>query len=192
MLSAGDAVAWLADLGVIASAEEVEDAARSVTSTDGVRFVPALSGLGSPHFDFGARSCFVGLTRGSSAAHLARAVLEGVAHTVADAAAAAGVSGPLRVDGGVARDRLLLEMVADLTGLVVERAPVVDATSLGAALWAGLATGVWSAREEAAALWPPAESIEPSGRDVSTDRAAWAEALAGAKEWLPEFSSLPL
>lgn len=193
VLTAGDAIAWLADLGLLASPADAEQVARSVDTTDGVRFVPALGGLGSPRFDFGARGTFVGLTRGSTAAHLVRAAIEGVAHCVADAMESAQVTAPcLRVDGGAAANRLLLECVADFTHKTVERAPVTDATALGAALWAGVASGVWASPVEAAALWPSVERIEPSSAERSAERDAWREAVEAAAGWLPEFSSLPL
>jgi glycerol kinase len=193
VLSAGDSVAWAAELGLLDSPHDAERVARLVESTEGVRFVPALSGLGSPRFDFGARGTFVGLTLGSTAAHLVRAVLEGIAHSVTDAVEAAGVKAQaLRVDGGAANNTLLLQTMADLTGLSIERAPLTDATSLGAALWAGVATGIWGSPEEAASVWPPAERVTPSGIDARPAREAWAEAVHAAIGWVPELSSLPL
>jgi len=192
ILSAGDAIAWLVDLGLLTSVEECESVARSVPSSDGVFFVPALAGLGSPHFDFGARGAFTGLTRGATRAHLVRAVVEGVAHRIADAVEAAGLSGPLRVDGGAAANRLLLESVSTFTGLPVHRAPVTDATSLGAALWAGVAIGVWPSASEARRLWPPQDTVEPSPSDARDARDGWAHALDAARRWLPDFSDLPL
>jgi glycerol kinase len=192
ILSAGDAVAWVVDLGLLPNVAAAEDVAASVDTTDGVMFVPALAGLGSPYFDFGARGAFTGLTRGSTRAHLVRAVLEGIAHRIADAVEAAAPGPVLRVDGGAAANGLLLQCVAEFTARAVEKAPVTDATSLGAALWAGVATDVWASPAEAAALWPPAERFEPSGVDRGGDRARWRDAVPAAARWLPDMSDLPL
>ena len=150
---AGAAVQWLRDgLGIIEAAAETEALARAVESTGGVHFVPALVGLGAPHWEPRARGAILGITRGTSRAHFARAALEAMAystHDVLEAMIANGGSGselgtaPLRVDGGATANDWLLQFQADVLGLPVERPDMVDTTALGAAGLAGLATGVW-------------------------------------------------
>lgn len=152
---AGAAVQWLRDgLGVLERASEVEALAESVESSDGVVFVPALSGLGAPHWDSGARGSITGITRGTTRAHLARATLEGIAHQVDDLVRAMGRDlgeplGRLRVDGGAAANNLLMQMQADLSGLVVERPSDLESTARGAALLAGLGVGLFDSLEGA-------------------------------------------
>jgi glycerol kinase len=141
--TAGAILEWLVELGVIASASEVDALASSVPDAAGVAFVPALQGLGSPWLDDGARGLVIGLTRGTTRAHLVRAALEGIAARCADLCEALAVEGPtLPVDGGLANSNVLLQCIADRTGLVVERAAELETTALGAALLAGLAVGV--------------------------------------------------
>lgn len=150
---AGAAVQWLRDgLGLIASASEVEALAASVPTTDGVHFVPALAGLGAPHWDQDARGLICGLTRGTTRAHLARATLEGIAFQVYDLVDAmrrdAGIPlSRLRVDGGAAQNNLLMQMQADLTGAVVERPVDLESTARGAALLAGVGAGLFGLAE---------------------------------------------
>ncbi len=147
---AGSAVQWLRDqLGIISSAAEVEALARKVESSEGVVFVPALAGLGAPHWDPEARGLICGLTRGSSAAHLARATLEGIAFQIAELAQAmmkdAGRPiGRLRVDGGASMNALLMQFQADLLDLPIDRPACVETTALGAAYLAGLAVSVFA------------------------------------------------
>jgi len=150
---AGAAVQWLRDgLGIIEAAAETEPLARSVESTDGVYFVPALVGLGAPHWEARARGTIVGLTRGTTRAHIARAALEAMAYStndVLETMQANGASGselgaaPLRVDGGATANDWLMQFQADVLGIAVERPEVVETTALGAAGLAGIATGVW-------------------------------------------------
>ena len=155
---AGAAVQWLRDgLGVIRSAAEVEGLARQVESADGVVVVPAFTGLGAPHWDADARGTILGLTRGTTAAHLARATLDGIAFQVADVAEAmeadAGLAvSELRVDGGAARNDLLMQTQADLLQVPIVRPAVTETTALGAALLAGLAVGFWT-EDEVDAQW---------------------------------------
>ncbi|MBV8461975.1 MAG: glycerol kinase, partial [Acidimicrobiales bacterium] len=150
MLSAGTCVEWLRDdLGVIATAAESAAVAAACEQTDDVWFVPALLGLGTPVWDFGARGALVGLTRGSGRAAVVRAVLEGVAHRGADLLEAAeldsGLPVPsLRVDGGMSDNDVFVQALADACGRVVEIAPVTEATTLGAAYLAGMAVGTWA------------------------------------------------
>jgi glycerol kinase len=156
VLTAGAAVDWLVDLGVATDAAEVDRLASEVESSEGVRFVPALQGLGTPYGEDGARGLFAGLTRGSSGAHLARAVLEGVAHRCADVLDALGVAGPLRLDGGLGRSDFVVQAIADFSNRTLLRATETEATSLGAAWLAALAVAPRlpaSDREHQRALW---------------------------------------
>jgi glycerol kinase len=151
---AGAAVQWLRDgLGIIESAPETESLARSVASNDGVYFVPALTGLGAPRWEANARGTIVGLTRGTSRAHLARAALEAMAYSTADVMQsmrdASGASFErLRVDGGATTNDWLMQFQADVLGVAVERPDMVETTALGAAGLAGLAAGVWRSADE--------------------------------------------
>jgi glycerol kinase len=144
---AGSLVSWLRDgLKMIGHAEEIEPLARSVDDSGGVMVVPALTGLGAPHWDPSARGLVIGLSRATSRGHIARAALESIALSVADVVScmqrdAGGSLGRLRVDGGASRNDLLMQLQADVLGLPVERPRVLETTSLGAALLAGLATG---------------------------------------------------
>jgi glycerol kinase len=186
---AGAAVQWLRDgLGLIRSAAEVEALAASVPDSGGVILVPALTGLGAPHWDPWARGALLGLTRGTTAAHLARAALEGIAHQVADVLAAMeSDSGrplaELRVDGGAAGNDLLLQIQADLLGMPVSRPRVRETTALGAAYMAGLTVGVFRDLPEIAAHWQLERrfdpAIEPGEREER--RARWARAVSAAR-----------
>lgn len=186
----GAVVQWLRDgLGVVADASEVEALATSVPTSAGVVFVPALAGLGAPHWDPHARGAVFGLTRGTTAAHVARAALEGVAMQVVDLMATvtadAGVAPTeVRVDGGAARNDLLLQFQADVLGLPVTRASQLESTGLGAACLAGLATGVWKSEQEIAGLWRAARTFTPAAdvdRDGLTRR--WRAAVACVREF---------
>ena len=193
MLSAGTNVEWLRDdLGVLATSADSDAVAAGVASTDGVIYVPALLGLGTPAWDYGARGTLLGVTRGTTRAHLVRAVLEGIAHRGADLIEAAeadtGLSiDGLRIDGGMSANQTFTQAVADATGRRVEVSPVVEATTLGAAFLAGLATGVWSDISDADAAWKPARIDEPGTR---LDRDAWHRAVDRSKGWIPELSAL--
>jgi glycerol kinase len=151
---AGAAVQWLRDgLGIIAAADESEALARGIASTDGVYFVPALTGLGAPHWAAEARGTIVGLTRGSTRAHLVRAALEAMAYGTRDVLESmqqrSGVEFTrLRVDGGATENSWLMQFQADVLGVPVERPDIVETTALGAAGLAGIATGVWSSAEQ--------------------------------------------
>ena len=161
MLSAGTNVEWLRDdLGIIATSADSHDVADAVEDADGVIYVPALLGLGTPHWDYGARGTLVGLTRGTTRAHLVRAVLEGVAHRGADLVDAAVADSGLaidtvRVDGGMSANPTFTQALADATGRPVEVSPVVEATTLGAGFLAGLATGTWGDMADADRSWTP-------------------------------------
>ena len=193
MLSAGTNVEWLVhDLGVLASPDESHEVAASVASTDGVVYVPALMGLGTPQWDYGARGALFGMTRGTGRAEVVRAVLEGVAQRGADLveAAVADTATPiesLRVDGGMTANPTFVQALADATALPVEVARYPDSTSLGAAYLAGLAVGVWHDLHEIGELWRPRLRVEPSG---SFDRDAWRQAVSRAERWIPDLSAL--
>jgi glycerol kinase len=164
----GSAVQWLRDgLGIISSSAEIEPLAASVGTSDGVAFVPALVGLGAPFWDPGARGTIVGITRGTTKAHLAYATLEAIAFQSRDVVEAmakdAGFAmSELRVDGGATANNLLMQIQADLLGIPVVRPRITETTALGAAYLAGLATGVWSSKEEIAALWHEDRRFEPA------------------------------
>jgi glycerol kinase len=158
---AGAAVQWLRDgLGLVKSADEIEALARKVSGSDGVSFVPALAGLGAPYWDQGARGVITGITRGTTAAHLARATLEGIAMQVLDLLSAMardakrrlGDSGALRVDGGACRNDLLMQFQADVADVVVERPVEVESTGRGAAMLAGVGAGLVSMADAAKML----------------------------------------
>lgn len=193
MLSAGTNVEWLVeDLGVLDRAEESAEVASSVDGTDGVVYVPALLGLGTPRWDYGARGALFGLTRGTGRAHVVRAVLEGVAERGADLVEAAeadtGVRlGVLRVDGGMTNNHLFVQHLADAAQRPVEVSPVAEATTLGAGFLAGLAVGTWSGWDEVASTWRPVRRYEPG---QPTDRARWRDALDRAAGWHADLSAL--
>ena len=174
---AGAAVQWLRDgLGLIPSAAASETLARQVPDSGGVIFVPALTGLGAPHWNSGARGVISGLTRGVTAAHLARATLEGIALQIHDLCRAMAIDrgaelSVLRVDGGAAQNDLLMQLQADLLELPVSRPRTVETTALGAAMLAGLAVGFWSSQQELAASWGEERRFLPAGDG------AWREDL---------------
>jgi glycerol kinase len=185
---AGAAVQWLRDgLGLIKRAADVEALARSVPDAGGVTFVPALAGLGAPHWRPEARGVVRGLSRGTTAAHLARATLEGIALSVFDLAEAmrieSGQAMPeFKVDGGACQNGLLMQLQADLLGVPVVRPRMIETTALGAAFLAGLAAGVWASRDEIRKAWKVDRRFAP--RMKSTDRetmlARWRAAVQAA------------
>jgi len=185
----GAAVQWLRDgLGIISDSAEVEALAASVESSEGVYCIPAFAGLGAPHWDAYARGAILGLTRGSTAAHIARATLEGIAYQVADVLDAMEADrgeaiSELRVDGGAAANRLLLQFQADLLGADVVRPRNLETTALGAAYMAGLAAGVWSDIETLENRWSVDQRISPqrSAADVRDLRAGWDRAIASVR-----------
>jgi glycerol kinase len=174
---AGAAVQWLRDgLGLVHTAAEIETLARQVPDSGGVVFVPALTGLGAPHWNSGARGLISGITRGTTAAHLARATLEGIALQIVDLcqAMADDKGGPLavlKVDGGAAQNNLLMQLQADLLDKPVSRPQTVETTALGAAMLAGLAVGFWRDQIELAASWREEKLFTPQAN------AAWREEL---------------
>ncbi|HET7753587.1 MAG TPA: glycerol kinase GlpK [Anaeromyxobacteraceae bacterium] len=185
---AGAAVQWLRDgLKLIKTAPEVETLAKTVKETGDVVFVPALAGLGAPHWRPEARAIVAGLDRGTTAGHIARAVLEGIAFQIYDLAEAmkeeAGRPFPsFRVDGGASANDLLMQFQADLLQVPVERPRMIDTTALGAAFLAGLATGIWTSKDEIAKSFKIGKSFEPRMKAVDRDRALakWRKAVAAA------------
>ncbi len=185
---AGAAVQWLRDgLGLIKSAPEIEALAQEVDSSDGVYFVPALTGLGAPHWDANARGVICGLTRGTTAAHLARATLEGIAFQNYDIlqAMSADLNQPLtslKVDGGAAANDLLMQFQADLLGVELIRPELLETTALGAAFLAGLAVGVWPDLDAVKASWRENQRFtrSMSEEDVSRRVTGWDSAVKRA------------
>lgn len=181
----GSVVQWLRDgLGVIKSSSEVEELASRVPDTNGVYFVPALTGLGAPWWDQYARGTIVGISRGTTTAHIARAALEGIAFQTMDITAAmsrdAGL--PLRelkVDGGASRNNLLMQFQADILGTRVIRPRVVETTALGAAYLAGLAVGYWSSVEQIRKQWHVDRIFEPTWDEAAIAKArdGWEDAV---------------
>jgi glycerol kinase len=188
---AGAVVQWLRDeLQIIRTSAEIEELAASVPDTAGVYFVPAFSGLGAPHWDQYARASIVGLTRGANRAHIARAALEGIAFQVADILEAmesdSGVPlKELRVDGGAARNNLLMQLQADLLGCQVTRPSNPESTVLGATYLAGLAVGYWPDQETIARQWQADRRFEPAitSEERRTRRSAWSRALDRSRAW---------
>ena len=186
---AGAAVQWLRDgLGVIKSAREIEGLARSVASSDGVVFVPALAGLGAPHWDPDARGIISGITRGTTSAHLARATLEGIAFEVHDllGAMAKDAKRPLsrlRVDGGAAENGLLMQFQADIAAVEVVRPADVESTGRGAAMLAGLGAGLFRSLDDVAHLSQTGARFQPQmgPEERAAHMARWSAALARAK-----------
>jgi glycerol kinase len=195
-LAAGTNVEWLRDdLGVIPSAAASHEVAALCDHSDGVVFVPALLGFGTPRWDYGARGTLLGVTRGTGRPQLVRAVLEGVAHTGADLVEAAEADtgrtiDRLRIDGGMSDNPTFVHALADATGRPVELSPEREATTRGAAFLAGLAVGTWSGWDDIAATWTPRAVVEPSGPGPSLDRDKWRDACDRAAGWFPELSAI--
>jgi glycerol kinase len=183
----GAAVQWLRDgLGVIGAAAESEPLAATVPDSGGVVFVPALTGLGAPDWDPSARGTIVGITRGTTRAHLVRATLEAIAFEVRDVMETLPETTTLRVDGGAAANDLLLQLQADQLGIPVERPDLLETTGLGAAFLAGLGTGVWSSTDELTATWRLDRRFEPSDENSPERDAAyrrWRAAVERSKGW---------
>ena len=182
---AGSVVQWLRDgLGIIKSSSEVEALAASVEDNGGVYFVPALTGLGAPYWDQYAKGCLYGISRGTTAAHIARAALEGIAFQTMDIVNAmqkdAGISlAELKVDGGASRNNLLMQFQADILGTSVIRPQVTETTALGAAYLAGLAVGYWESIDHIKSQWAVDKAFVPSAPkdEVEALKAGWADAI---------------
>jgi glycerol kinase len=198
MLSAGSCVEWLRDdLGILESEAASADVAAACSTSDGVVFVPALMGLGTPTWDFGARGLLLGLTRGSGRAQITRAVLEGIAQRGCDLVEAAeadsGRSLPaLRVDGGMSANSVFVEALANATGRPIEVSRELEATTLGAGLLAGIELGWFTGVAEISATWSPRVIIEPGQDDAtrSAARAQFLEARRRAEKTIPELSGV--
>jgi glycerol kinase len=188
----GAAVQWLRDqIGLIGSAAEVEELARTVPDNGGVYFVPAFSGLFAPHWRDDARGVIVGLTAYARAGHIARATLEAAAWQTREVLdAVQRVTGErlseLRVDGGMTADELLMQIQADVLGVPVVRPQVTETTALGAAFAAGLAVGAWADEEELRARWKPERRWEPAMEEQHRERefAQWRKAVARSLDWV--------
>jgi len=188
---AGAVVQWLRDgLGIIRTSAEIEQLAATVDDNGGVYLVPAFTGAGSPHWDPYARGAILGLTRGSGAAHIARAALESIAFQTVEVLHAmeadAGIRlAEMRVDGGASRNDMLMQFQADLLGVPVVRPSVTETTALGAAYLAGLAVGYWKSGDELAAQWRAERRFEPRmGREQAQALlGGWHKAMARAKNW---------
>jgi glycerol kinase len=187
----GAVVQWIRDgLGLIRTAPEIEPLAASVPDNGGIYLVPAFAGLGAPHWDPYARGTIVGITRGTSAGHIARAALESIAYQVADLLDAmkadAGIPlTELRVDGGAATNNTLMQFQADLLGVPVVRPAITETTALGAAYLAGIAVGFWKSVNDVSGQWKVDRRFEPAmGRDAAGAlRGRWTEALERSKAW---------
>ena len=195
MLSAGTNIEWLRDdMGLISSPSESHDIASTCATTDGVVFVPALLGLGTPHWDYGARGALFGITRGTTRAHIVRAVLEGIAHRGADLVEAAEADSQLtiselRIDGGMSRNPTFVQALADATGRPVRVSNMTEATTLGAGFLAGTAAGQWSHLSDAIATLTWAATVHPLG-EPGVSRQQWSEAVSRSRSWIPDLSAL--
>jgi glycerol kinase len=198
MLSAGNCIEWLRDdLGIIDDAADSATVASACTSTGDVWFVPALLGLGTPVWDFGARGTFTGITRGSGRPELVRAVLEGVAHRGADLLESAEIDSglpirSLRVDGGMTANDVFVQALADACGRPIEISPVPEATTLGAAFLAGMAVGTWTDEDDVAAAWTPRAVVDPTctKTEHAAARERWLDARSRAEGAVPELSGI--
>ena len=187
----GAVVQWIRDgLGLSKTAADIEPLAASVPDNGGIYVVPAFAGLGAPHWDPYARGTIVGITRGTTAAHIARAALESIAYQVADLldAMAADAKIPLkelRVDGGAATNNMLMQFQADMLGVPVVRPAITETTALGAAYLAGIGVGFWKSADEVSGQWKVDRTFEPAmaRKDASALRERWTEALSRSKGW---------
>ena len=191
VFAAGAAIQWLRDgLGIIKSASEVNELAARVPDSGGVVLVPAFAGLGAPHWDPTARGTILGMTRGTTAAHLARATLEGIAWQVTDLLEAMQKDAGhkislLRVDGGASASDLLMQIQADAVGTKIERPRNVETTALGAAMMAGLGAGVWRDVDELATIREVDKTFLPNttAKDRQARQKTWRQAIKRAKHW---------
>ena len=192
MLSAGSCVAWLCDLGLLERPSDSDAVASLCADSAGVTFVPALMGLGTPHWDFGARSTFANLTTAVDTAHLVRAVLEGVAHRGVDLIEAARADSGLEladpvIDGGMSANGTFVQALADAAGRPIRVAPETECTALGAGYLAGLAIGCWDRWDSVPGLRAPRATVEPR---AELDRERWRKATQAASNWHPDLSAV--
>lgn len=192
MLAAGSNIEWLCDdMQLVDTPEETGRLAAEVADTGGVTYVPALLGLGTPQWDYGARGTLLGVTRGTTRAHIIRAVLEGIAQRGADLVDATEADSGLpisrmRIDGGMSRNGTFVQLFADAIDRPVDVCAMTEATTLGAAFLAGVGAGVWGSLAEATATSSPIRVVEPQ---ASLDRGAWTAALQRAEKWIPALSA---
>ncbi len=192
----GAVVQWLRDgLGLISTAGEIESLATAVKDNGGIYFVPAFTGLGTPHWDPLARGAIVGITRGSNRGHFARAALESIAYQVAEVLAVmqddAGLTiSEMRVDGGASANNLLMQFQADITGETIIRPRTLETTALGAAYLAGLAVGFWKDRDEISSQWKSERTFRPAMDEAKARRLlkGWDKAVLRARSWEDENS----
>lgn len=188
----GAAIQWLRDgIELFGHAKESEKLATSLQDNDGVYFVPALAGLGAPHWDQDARGAFFGITRGTSKAHMARAALEAIAYQVYDVLKAMEKDSgkptqELRVDGGATANNFLMQFQADLLDCEIKRPKIIETTALGAAFLAGLAVGFWESREEIESLWQSDKNFQPNMESEKREHLLhfWHKAVKRAKNWV--------
>jgi glycerol kinase len=190
---AGAVVQWLRDgLGIISTSAEVETLAQQVSSSEGVYLVPAFAGLGAPHWNQHARGTIVGMTRGTTAAHLARAALDSIAYQTQEVLKAMEADSglriaELRVDGGATANNLLMQFQADILGVSVVRPEVTEVTAIGAAYLAGLATGFWQNIAEIQQQWQVNRTFTPASDFESGHLVAgWRRAVKAAQAWAEE------
>lgn len=188
----GAAIQWLRDgIGLLGNANESEKLAMSLEDNDGVYFVPALAGLGAPHWDQDARGAFFGITRGTTIAHMTRAALEAIAYQVYDVLKAMEKDSgkptqELRVDGGATANNFLMQFQADLLGCEIKRPQIIETTAIGAAFLAGLAVGFWESREEIQSLWTADRSFTPEMDPEHREKLIhfWHKAVDRSKNWV--------
>ena len=188
----GAAIQWLRDgIGLLGNANESEKLAMSLKDNDGVYFVPALAGLGAPHWDQDARGAFFGITRGTTIAHMTRAALEAIAYQVYDVLKAMEKDSgkptqELRVDGGATANNFLMQFQADLLGCEIKRPEIIETTAIGAAFLAGLAVGFWESREEIQSLWTADRSFTPAMDPENREKLIhfWHKAVDRSKNWV--------
>ncbi|MFN3760625.1 MAG: glycerol kinase GlpK [Algoriphagus aquaeductus] len=188
----GAAIQWLRDgIELFSHAKETEKLATSLDDNDGVYFVPALAGLGAPHWDQNARGAFFGITRGTTIAHMTRAALEAIAYQVFDVLKAMEKDSgkptqELRVDGGATANNFLMQFQADLLGCEIKRPKIIETTAIGAAFLAGLAVGFWKNQAELQELWEADQSFEPNMEAEKRDQLIhfWHKAVERSKNWV--------
>ena len=195
MLSAGSNIEWLCtDMGLISDPAESDDIASQCTTSEGVVYVPALLGLGTPHWDYGARGALFGITRGTTRAHIVRAVLEGVAHRGCDLVEAVEADNnvtidELRIDGGMSRNATFVQALANFSGRSVRVSLHTEATTVGAGFLAGVARGQWSHVGEAISTLQWSKTVDPLGIDAH-HRQQWSQAISRSRSWIPDLSAL--
>ena len=188
----GAAIQWLRDgIELFKDAKESEKLATSLDDNDGVYFVPALTGLGAPHWDQNARGAFFGITRGTTIAHMTRAALEAIAYQVHDVLKAMEKDSgkptqELRVDGGATANNFLMQFQADLLDCEIKRPKIIETTAIGAAFLAGLAVGFWKSQDELQSLWESDRNFQPEMKSETREKMLhfWHKAVERSKNWV--------